>query len=108
MAAEFSLLAAAYGALVAVMANRYNRNLKRSLLRDIENEMLLHEVHAMNDELQRMAYQDPLTGLSNRRHALQQLKTLWEESTRSGNPLSVMMIDAGVAERAPDRRADPA
>lgn len=37
---------------------------------------------------------DALTGLPNRRHALQQLKTLWEESTRSASPLSVMMIDA--------------
>ena len=92
MAAEFSLLAAAYGALVAVMANRYNRNLKRSLLRDIENEMLLHEVHAMNDELQRMAYQDPLTGLSNRR-SFEETTTQLLQRRRANDRLALMLID---------------
>lgn len=52
------------------------------------------ELHRANQELIEISLTDALTGLSNRRHALQQLKTLWEESTRSGNPLSVMMIDA--------------
>lgn len=92
MAFEFTLLAASYTGLVLIMANRYNQNLKRSLVRDIENEALLHEVNTMNGELQRMAYQDPLTGLSNRR--------FFEETTirllqrrRDGEQLALMLID---------------
>ena len=67
LAIEFSLVATVYMGLVIVIANRYNGTLRRSLMRDIENEMLLHEVNSMNDKLHKLAYHDSLTGLSNRR-----------------------------------------
>jgi len=35
-----------------------------------------------------------LTGLPNRRHAIQRLAQLWDESTKSGTPLACMMVDA--------------
>jgi len=47
-----------------------------------------------NQQLERMALTDALTGLPNRRHALQWLARLWEESTTQGTPLALMMIDA--------------
>ena len=52
------------------------------------------ELHRANQALTEISLTDALTGLPNRRHALKQLKTLWEESTFSGSPISVMMIDA--------------
>lgn len=92
MAFEFTLFALLYVVLISVMALRFHQNLRRSLMRDIENELLLHEVNTMNNELQRMAYKDSLTGLSNRRS--------FEETTaellarrRKGDTLALMLID---------------
>lgn len=92
MALEFTLFAFLYTVLTSIMAMRFHHNLRRSLMRDIENELLLHEVNTMNSELQRMAYKDSLTGLSNRRS--------FEETTaellarlRKGDTLALMLID---------------
>ncbi|WP_020674580.1 GGDEF domain-containing protein [Geopsychrobacter electrodiphilus] len=47
-----------------------------------------------NQKLGKLASTDVLTGLSNRRHALQILDQLWEESVNMGTTLACMMIDA--------------
>lgn len=89
---EFTALAGAYVTLVTIVASRYNEILRRSILRDLENERLLREVSSMNSKLQELAYRDPLTGLSNRRSfeetAEQTLRRL-----RPGDLLALMLID---------------
>jgi diguanylate cyclase (GGDEF)-like protein len=89
---EFTALAGAYVTLVTIVATRYNESMRRSILRDLENERLLREVGAMNSKLQDLAYRDPLTGLSNRRSfeetAEQMLRRL-----RPGDVLVLMLID---------------
>jgi len=52
------------------------------------------ELYQANMDLLEISLTDVLTKLPNRRHAIQQLKKHWEESTRSGRPISLMMIDA--------------
>jgi len=47
-----------------------------------------------NHYLENLALTDPLTGLPNRRYALQQLAALWAESTAEKTPLLCMMVDA--------------
>jgi diguanylate cyclase (GGDEF)-like protein/hemerythrin-like metal-binding protein len=47
-----------------------------------------------NRKLGELALTDVLTGLSNRRHALQLLEGLWEESEKKSLPLACMLIDA--------------
>ncbi len=47
-----------------------------------------------NQKLGELASTDVLTGLSNRRHAMQILERLWAESIKSNAPLACMMIDA--------------
>jgi len=47
-----------------------------------------------NDELEVLSRTDALTGLSNRRHAMQQLQALWQESEQTGRSVSALMIDA--------------
>lgn len=89
---EFGLLGVAYIALVSTVANRYSDNLSRGIERDLENERLVRELNLANDELQRLAYQDPLTGLSNRRSfeeaAERMLQRLGPNET-----LALMLID---------------
>lgn len=92
MAFEFTLFALLYMVLISVMANRFHQNLRRSLMRDIENELLLHEVNSMNNELHRMAYKDSLTGLSNRR-SFEETTTTLLERMREGDTLALMLID---------------
>jgi len=47
-----------------------------------------------NDQLEKMALTDILTGLPNRRFALMWLAKLWEESSQTTYSLSIMMLDA--------------
>jgi diguanylate cyclase (GGDEF)-like protein len=51
------------------------------------------ELAVANRRLANAALTDLLTGLPNRRSAMDQLEQSWSASTRSGSPLSVMMID---------------
>ena len=55
-----------------------------------------------NQRLGELAATDVLTGLSNRRHAMQLLMQLWEESTAKKLPLACMMIDADGFKRIND------
>jgi diguanylate cyclase (GGDEF)-like protein len=51
------------------------------------------ELAVANRRLANAALTDLLTGLPNRRSAMDQLEQAWNAATRSGAPLSVMMID---------------
>lgn len=52
------------------------------------------ELMSLNHQLETMAMTDVLTGLPNRRHALQCFDQLWEQSVKRSSPLACMMIDA--------------
>src|SRR5439155_4791822 len=43
--------------------------------------------------LKEVARSDPLTGLPNRRHAMDQVDAEWRSACKSGRPLSCLMID---------------
>jgi len=47
-----------------------------------------------NRHFEELALTDVLTGLPNRRHAMQQLELVWKEAKKTHSPLSCMMIDA--------------
>jgi diguanylate cyclase (GGDEF)-like protein/hemerythrin-like metal-binding protein len=49
---------------------------------------------AMNQQLESLALTDVLTGLPNRRHALQCLAQFWQQSSQNQTALTCMMIDA--------------
>ncbi|MBL0311739.1 MAG: diguanylate cyclase [Holophagaceae bacterium] len=52
------------------------------------------ELAIANRQLEEIALTDVLTGLPNRRHAMQRLARAWEEAIKQGTPLACMMIDA--------------
>ena len=52
------------------------------------------ELVRANRRLEAIAITDVLTGLPNRRHALERLRAAWSEATERGTPLALMMIDA--------------
>jgi hypothetical protein len=51
------------------------------------------ELAAANEALGRLAVTDALTGLPNRRRALEFLDQQWRQAARAGQPMSVLMID---------------
>ncbi|TWX72113.1 GGDEF domain-containing protein [Colwellia demingiae] len=51
------------------------------------------QLSARNKELAILSLTDPLTNMANRRHAMQQLSLLWEESVTNNLPLTCLMID---------------
>jgi diguanylate cyclase (GGDEF)-like protein len=53
----------------------------------------LRELQRQKQDLERIACVDSLTGVSNRRHALNLLEAEWKRSARDGTALSVVMVD---------------
>lgn len=51
------------------------------------------ELAVTNRRLQEAALTDSLTGLPNRRHAIERIQQEWAASTRNGRPLACMVVD---------------
>ena len=68
----------------------------QSVIRDIGDRKALEE------ELRRQAFTDPLTGIANRRHFFEQIEEEFSRARRHGRPLSVLMIDVDRFKRVND------
>lgn len=75
--------------------------LNRSLEEKVRERTL--ELEHANTHLEMLASTDALTGLVNRRRAMEILRLLWQESTTYQQPLSCMMIDADNFKQINDR-----
>lgn len=51
------------------------------------------QLGVVNGKLRQMATTDELTGLLNRREAMNRLRQLWNENERYGHPFSVLLLD---------------
>lgn len=74
-----------------------NRNKQLSELNRTLEARVEERTQALSEANQRLGEQaltDSLTGLSNRRHAMQILERLWAEAMQTGGALACMMIDA--------------
>jgi diguanylate cyclase (GGDEF)-like protein len=60
------------------------------------------ELETANSRLQQAAQTDSLTGLYNRRHLMEQLSQLWEESRQTNLPLGFLMADLDDFKRVND------
>ncbi|MCJ7558416.1 MAG: bacteriohemerythrin [Gammaproteobacteria bacterium] len=56
-----------------------------------------------NNSLEKMSLTDVLTGLPNRRHAIQFLTSVWQESTVNDTPMTCIMVDADHFKEVNDR-----
>jgi len=59
-----------------------------------ESQRLGQELAKANEQLLHTSQTDVLTGLPNRRHAMERLEQLWSESHRHELPLSCILLDA--------------
>ena len=87
------LLAALNGLFEQVsLRNKELKQLNDSLEEKVARRT--QELSDLNLHLEELSLTDALTGLPNRRHAMQSLARYWEEAKASGKPLVCMMIDA--------------
>lgn len=64
------------------------------VLRDVTlRERMQEDLRSANAELERLAREDSLTGLSNHRHFMEVLEREMERAARYRHPLSVVMVD---------------
>lgn len=61
------------------------------------------EIRRQNQELERLATEDPLTGCLNRRSFFESFETLWGASIQNGQPLSCVMADIDFFKSINDR-----
>ncbi|MDN7242114.1 GGDEF domain-containing protein [Planococcus sp. N028] len=70
-------------------AEAYDR--LQELMKEVEGKK--REVEKLNIQLQGLTVTDPLTGLKNRRYLDDKLLHLIEESSKTGSPLAVLVVD---------------
>lgn len=68
----------------------------------IEIESANNELRKVNNSLSRLATTDELTGLMNRRAAMQRLEEAWAQSDRNQTPLCCILIDVDHFKRIND------
>jgi diguanylate cyclase (GGDEF)-like protein len=87
-------------------------NLKRELdqRREHERELteLNHRLRRMNDELQRIAILDELTGVPNRRHFNSLVRKEWARAAREAIPVGLVLIDVDLFKNYNDLYGHPA
>ena len=77
--------------------------LKRAVLTMAQElEALITQLKSEKDKLEELAYTDPLTGLSNRRFFLEEMKRVLETARRYREPLSILMLDVDNFKRIND------
>ncbi|HEX2202826.1 MAG TPA: diguanylate cyclase, partial [Longimicrobium sp.] len=77
-----------------------NRALREA---DEEKARLLAQLRRQAEALERLAREDALTGLSNRRHVDERLALEWERARRFGRDLTVVMADLDHFKEVNDR-----
>lgn len=90
---HFSLLVAAYAAVLWVTAHSYHDRLRQSIEMGLKNEQLVRQLSRSNRQLEQLAYLDPLTGLSNRRWFQLEAQQELDRGARSNRRLALLLID---------------
>lgn len=109
LGAGLVLCVAAYIHLRLWRMRRRKRELERLVRERTEQlEEAVRKLEGANDELQRLAVTDPLTGIANRRRLLDGLEKEWRRSSRYAKPLSLILLDVDDFKRYNDGHGHPA
>lgn len=99
----FFTVGVTYIAIIWIEVRIYSDTLARNIATGIENQRLVEHLSALNTELSRMAYFDPLTGLANRRRFQEQIEAALERSRRMGSEVALMLVDVDNFKQVNDR-----
>lgn len=78
------------------------RDVTRERADQAELQAAQTSLRTLNVELERLARTDPLTGLANRRRLLEEFDREWARSLRTGQPLSLLLLDLDHFKRVND------
>jgi diguanylate cyclase (GGDEF)-like protein len=98
----------AYCAVLLITAHAYQRNLRRAMVESMINEQLVIELSSANRKLEELAYNDPLTGLTNRRLFQDQAEEALERCKRHNTHLALILIDLDNFKEINDTLGHPA
>ncbi len=85
------------------LADECDRHLRRLEKLTRISDRYQHSLHQLKLALEEAALQDPLTGMSNRRHLTQRLDEEVERSMRTQRPLSIALLDLDHFKSVNDR-----
>lgn len=68
---------------------------------------MLADIRERDERLSLLATTDALTGLANRRHAMETLQTMLARAQRKGEPLGIIMLDIDAFKAVNDRYGHP-
>jgi diguanylate cyclase (GGDEF)-like protein len=105
------LLAGGTLLIVLLLAGVGSRLVRQIMIRDqLEAELRIAKKHLQerNQELTLLATRDGLTGIANRRHFDDSLARELNRATRTGLPLSLVLIDVDFFKKYNDRHGHPA
>jgi diguanylate cyclase (GGDEF)-like protein len=69
--------------------------------------VMLAEIRERDELLSKLATSDALTGLANRRHAMESMQTMVTRAWRKGEPLGVIMLDVDFFKKVNDGYGHP-
>lgn len=75
---------------------------QRLILQEVKRAMAQKELESANQRLEQLAMTDALTGLPNRRHAMERIEQNWAEAVRNRSNLSCILIDIDFFKRVND------
>ncbi|HEX5277757.1 MAG TPA: diguanylate cyclase [Fluviicoccus sp.] len=91
-----------FGAVVAALAGIAERQERFAFLQEILVNYQSDELIRLNRQLDRIAHQDALTGIPNRRSFDIASEREWEIALRQGQPLSLLLLDVDFFKRYND------
>jgi diguanylate cyclase (GGDEF)-like protein len=68
---------------------------------------MLTDIRERDDRLSQLATTDALTGIANRRHAMEMMETMATRAQRKNEPLGVIMLDIDFFKKVNDRYGHP-
>lgn len=82
-----------YAAMLFLTARVFHNSLRQTVEMRFENLSLIKQLSDSNERLEKIAYVDPLTGLSNRRLFQRLVEEALKRRERNGSQLALMLID---------------
>lgn len=91
---SFSLMMILFTLLIYITAYRFHQKIRATFLANIENEALVEKLQKRQEQLETLAYVDPLTELSNRRYFTVSSELALGTIHRKNAKLYFLLIDA--------------
>ncbi len=95
-------------ALALAAIHTVERARRRRYLLLLQDQGLIDQLGAVNEQLQRLSRSDVLTGVANRRHFHDHLQQVWQRASHESSSISILMLDVDHFKAYNDSHGHPA